>query len=302
MRVLHLTLEEAIVVNKTLGNQQRMEMLDVLTEGPKNVNDLAERLGIPFSSAAVNIKKLEDAGLITTEIVPGRGSQKVSSKRYDRIVIDLEKEKESPEKFITLEMPIGDYVHCDVEPTCGLASERGIISLIDDQRSFFEPDRKEAQLIWFKSGFLEYHFPNRIPYGSKVEEISLNVEMCSEAPYHKLDWPSDITCWINGIELGSWTSPSDFGGERGFLTPSWWETHNTQYGMLKHWKVNEEGSFIDSMKISDHTIQSLQLDARPYISVKLGVKRDAEKVGGLNIFGSKFGNYEQDLLLKIKYT
>ncbi|MDN4075391.1 ArsR/SmtB family transcription factor [Fictibacillus terranigra] len=302
MRVLHLTLEKALAVNKALGNQQRMEMLSVLTEGPKNVNDLAERLGIPFSTAAVNIKKLEDAGLITTEIVPGRGSQKVSSKRYDRIVIDLEDKKPEPEKFITLEMPIGHYVHCEVEPTCGLASERSIISILDDQRSFFEPERKEAQLIWFKSGFLEYHFPNRVPYGSKVDEISLSVELCSEAPYHKLDWPSDITCWLNGIEIGSWTSPSDFGGERGFLTPSWWEDHNTQYGMLKHWKVNDEGSYIDSMKISEHTVQTLRLEGRPYISAKFGVKRDADKVGGMNLFGSKFGNYEQDLLMKIKYS
>lgn len=149
---------------------------------------------------------------------------------------------------------------------------------------------------------MEYHFPNRVPYGSKVEEISLSVEMCSEAPYHKLDWPSDITCWINGIEIGTWTSPSDFGGERGFLTPSWWEDHNTQYGMLKQWKVNESGSFVDSLKISDHTVQTLQLEERPYVSVTFGVKRDAEKVGGLNIFGSKFGNYEQDLLMKIKYS
>ncbi|SDM71838.1 Predicted transcriptional regulator [Fictibacillus solisalsi] len=302
MRVLHLTLEEALAVSKALGNQQRMEMLSVLTEGPKNVNDIAERLEIPFSTAAVNIKKLEEAGLIATEIVPGRGSQKMSSKRFDRIVIDLASKKEAPEKFITLEMPIGNYVQCEVEPTCGLASENGIISIIDDQRSFFEPDRKDAQIIWFRAGFLEYHFPNRVPYGSKVEEISLSVEMCSEAPYHKLDWPSDITCWINGIEIGTWTSPSDFGGERGFLTPSWWEDYNTQYGMLKQWKVNESGSFVDSLYISDHTVQTLQLEERPYVSVTFGVKRDAEKVGGLNIFGSKFGNYEQDLLMKIKYS
>lgn len=93
MRVLHLTLEEALAVSKALGNQQRMEMLSVLTEGPKNVNDLAERLEVPFSTAAVNIKKLEEAGLIATEIVPGRGSQKVSSKRFDRIVIDLASKK-----------------------------------------------------------------------------------------------------------------------------------------------------------------------------------------------------------------
>lgn len=50
------------------------------------------------------------------------------------------------------------------------------------------------------------------------------IEICSEAPNHKDDWPSDITVWINNHEVGTWTSPSDFGGERGVLTPAWWHT------------------------------------------------------------------------------
>ncbi|MCD7035571.1 helix-turn-helix domain-containing protein [Metabacillus sp. GX 13764] len=301
MRVLQLTLEEALEVSKAVGNRQRMKMLELLTDGPMNVNEFAGKLGIPFSTAAANIKKLEEAGLISTEVVPGRGSQKISSKRYDRIIIDLESKTKETEEFITIEMAIGEYVNCEAEPTCGLVSEKNIINVLDDPRAFFEPERKNAQLIWFRSGFLEYHFPNRIPYGSEAEEISLSAELCSEAPYHKQDWPSDITCWINGVEIGTWTSPSDFGGERGFLTPSWWEDHNTQYGMLKQWKVNEAGSFIDSTPISSVSVKNLKLNEKPYISVQFGVKKDAAKVGGMNIFGSKFGNYEQDLLLKIKH-
>ncbi|MCZ2258584.1 ArsR/SmtB family transcription factor [Sporosarcina sp. G11-34] len=302
MRTLQLTLHEAIEITKALANENRMEIIKELTGGPKNVNEISAALNIPFSTAAASISKLEESGLINTEIVPGRGNQKVSSKRYDRIIIDLEEKIHSTEDMITFELEIGDYVHCEIEPTCGLLSDKGIIHTLDDPRSFFEPERKRAQLIWFRSGFIEYHFPNRIPYGTTVEELSFSVELCSEAPYHNENWPSDISCWINGAEIGFWTSPGDFGGERGFLTPNWWETHNTQFGVLKYWTINKEGSFIDGVKISPLTIDDLKLQELPYISLRLGVKKDAYNPGGMNIFGSQFGNYEQGIIMKINYT
>lgn len=302
MRILQLTLHEALETSKVLGNKHRMEILQQLNYGQKSVSKISELLNIPFSTAASHIRILEEAGLISTITVPGRGNQKLSAKRYDRIVIDLEKKEEIIEDMLTFELEVGEYAHCEIEPTCGLLSENGIINILDDPRSFYEPERKDAQLLWFQSGFVDYHFPNRIPYGTKVEELSFTVEICSEAPYSNEEWPSDITCWINDKELGHWTSPSDFGGERGFLTPTWWETHNTQYGSLKYWTINKEGSFVDGVKISSVTIDDINLQEKPFISLKLGVKKDSENVGGMNLFGSKFGNYEQGIIMKITYT
>jgi predicted transcriptional regulator len=172
----------------------------------------------------------------------------------------------------------------------------------DEPRSFYEPERKKAELIWFRSGYIEYRFPNRIPYGAKEEKIEISAEICSEAPYHKLDWPSDITVWVNGIEIATWTSPGDFGGERGFLTPKWWLSENTQYGLLKHWTVNKDGSYIDGKKQSDVTINDLTPHLKPYISVRFGVKKDAINAGGINLFGHRFGNYEQGITMKLHYS
>ncbi|GHV78648.1 hypothetical protein AGMMS49944_04390 [Spirochaetia bacterium] len=59
--------------------------------------------------------------------------------------------------------------------------------------------------------------------------------MSSETPGTNKNWLSDITMWINTIEIGSWTSPGDFGDRRGMLTPSWWKLEGSQYGLLKHW-------------------------------------------------------------------
>jgi predicted transcriptional regulator len=301
MRTLQLTLEEALEVCKALTNEHRVQMLKVLNQGPLNVNELSEMLSIPFSTAAVNVKKLEDSGLISTEMVPGRGSQKVNTKKYDRIVINLGPIEPQLENNVIIEMGIGEYTDCEVESTCGLLGEFGILGIMDDPRSFYEPSRKDAELLWFRTGYLEYRFPNRIPYGAKAEDLELSAEVCSEAPYYKLDWPSDITVWINGIEVGTWTCPGDLGGEKGFLTPDWWAVRNTQHGLLKHWLINEKGSFVDGVQLSSVTVADLKLSAKPFISVRLGVKKDAMNAGGMNLFGKRFGNYEQDLMLRIKY-
>lgn len=301
MRTLQISYNKALEMIKALGNEHRRNIMQLLNSGPLNVNEIAEKLQLPFSTTAVNIKKLEDAGLITTEVIPGRGSQKINSSRYDRIVIDLIPEKIKNENSTIIDMPIGDYVDCQVEPTCGLLSSEQILGLLDHPRSFYEPERRLAQLLWFRSGYVEYKFPNRIPFGKTCTELEISAEVCSEAPYSKDDWPSDITLWVNDVEIATWTSPGDFGGRRGFLTPTWWEIHNSQFGMLKHWRINSEGCFIDGTKVSVNTIQTLNLLDRPFISVKFGVKEDALNKGGMNLFGKKFGNYEQDIIMKLQY-
>ncbi|WP_093047399.1 ArsR/SmtB family transcription factor [Salipaludibacillus aurantiacus] len=294
--------EEAVKVLKAVANKHRLEILRLLSVRPHNVNELAAKLNLPFSTTATNVKKLEDVELISTELVPGRGTQKVNAKNYDRIIVDLfEKETEINDKQFFIDMPIGEYFDCKVHPNCGLVGEKSYIGMQDDPRAFYEPGRKEAQLLFMRHGYVEYRFQNKIPYGTKAKEIEVAAELCSEAPNHKLDWPSDITVWINGKEAGTWTSPSDFGGERGFLTPSWWHTNYTQYGMLKRWRITSEGCFIDGNKITDKvTIKDLELEKHPFISIKIGVKDEAENKGGFNLFGPKFGNYEQGIQLTVE--
>lgn len=295
-------MDEAIQICKVIANEHRMNILKLLSTGPHNVNELAEKLGLPFSTTAVNVKKLEEVQLISTELVPGRGTQKVNTKNYDRIVIDLFTDgREEEQNVITIDMPVGEYVDCHAEPSCGLVGLNDYIGIQDDPRSFYEPGRKEAELVYFRCGYVEYRFPNRIPYGMKAKEIEFSAEICSEAPYHKLDWPSDITVWVNDVEIGTWTSPGDFGGQRGFNTPEWWVIYFTQYGLLKNWKINKQGSFLDGVSISDVRIDDLKLNEKPYISFKIGVKPDAVNVGGLNLFGKNFGNYSQGIIMNLRY-
>lgn len=41
------------------------------------------------------------------------------------------------------------------------------------------------------------------------------------------------------------------------------------------------------------------MSQKPFISFKLGVKKDAEYKGGLNIFGKKFVNYDKNIIMKV---
>ena len=74
----------------------------------------------------------------------------------------------------------------------------------------------------------------------------------------------------------------------------------TQYGVYKVIKINQLGCYEDDVKCSDQTVDSLHLGDGNYISLKLGVKPDAAHVGGMNLFGEKFGDYAQGLVMTVK--
>lgn len=306
--VLHLDLrggvsDQQIRVLKALASRRRLRILELLRDNLYNVTEIAEALEMPASTATLHITQMEEAGVVLTELQPGvRGLQKVCARAYDQVVIHLPHGEPSREQTIDLTMPVGGFVDCEVTPTCGLVGREGIIGLFDDPRSFYEAARLEAQLIWFHHGYVEYRFPNRALDGGKLEALLFSLELCSEAPLHHDEWPSDITLWINGVEVGTWTSPADFGGQRGQLTPQWWEEWNSQYGQLKTWQVRQEGSYIDGRRLSATTLSDLNLEGKAFIAVRIGVRKDAANVGGINIFGRHFGNYPQDIRMRLLFS
>ena len=266
------------------------------------VNQIAQDLHLPASTATMHIAVLERANLLHTEMRPAsRGLQKVCARTYDELVIDLPRGPRHTRSAIELSMPVGGYSEFDVHPTCGLAGRDALIGFLDDPNSFYEPDRVHAQLLWFHAGHVEYRFPNRVPRGARILSLQVTAEVCSEAPLHDDDWASDISIWINDIHLGEWTCPSDFGGRRGRLTPGWWEEKDSQYGVLKRWRVSETGTSIDGYDLSDIDIDALGIRAGDPIRLRIGVRPDASNVGGINVFGREFGNYPQDIGLRLEY-
>ena len=50
------------------------------------------------------------------------------------------------------------------------------------------------------------------------------------------------------------------------------------------------------------TIHQFHFSANTPITIRIGNKPDAEYPGGFNIFGKKFGDFEQDIVLSITYA
>lgn len=301
-RELNLTDEkELTALGKALSSETRIRILQLLGREPLCVNEIAELLEIPSSSAALNIRVLEEAGLIRTELKPAaRGSMKMCISQEEKISLDFRRKTEEKKEEL-ISMPVGNYVDYKITPTCGMVNENGYIDGEDEPRCFYDPKRTTAKLIWFSSGYLEYRFPNALLQEKPARVLEFSAELCSEAPDYNLDYPSDITLWINGKEAGTWHCPSDFGGRRGKLNPDWWEDTKSQYGNLKTWRLDNTGSYLDGKKSASFKIQDYGLEKGPYISVVIGVKEQAEHVGGVNIFGSCFGDYPQDLVMKVKF-
>ncbi|WP_440960507.1 ArsR/SmtB family transcription factor [Paenibacillus nitricinens] len=301
-------LDELVKVTHALSTELRLRMLELLNIRRMNVVELAEALEIPVSTAASNVKVLEQAKLIETELLPAsRGAMKVCSRIYDdiKIVINVPERRAQADQgdyCYEIEMPIGNFTACEAAPTCGMVSETGPIIVEDSPAGFFHPDKVHAQLLWLRKGYLEYRYPLEIPQGAAIRLIQFSMEICSEAPNYENDWPSDITLWINNVEVGTWTSPGDFGGRRGKLNPSWWLDTGTQFGSLKTWSVDNTRSTIDHQEISTVNLSQLRLTKQNHVDLRVGVKENAVFKGGMNLFGKKFGDYEQDLVMKIFYT
>ena len=128
------------------------------------------------------------------------------------------------------------------------------------------------------------------------------MELGSEAPGFCNNWPSDIYFYLNDYELGSWTSPGDFGDKKGTFNPDWWPPHLNQYGMLKLIRINGEGSFIDGCRISDLTLSDINLDYNSNISFKMAVGDKSKNKRGLTLYGKSFGNYNQDILARVMFS
>lgn len=302
--MLHLkSLEEGLDIFKALASEVRIEIIKILSENNgMNMNELASRLNITNGALTSHIKKLEDCGIIViTNESAGHGNQKKCTVRLDKILIEVNPEEDVKNIYQT-DVKVGHYSDYSVYPTCGLASGKAIIGEVDDTRYFAHPDRYDANLLWFTRGYVEYVIPNFIPSGQKIDQISISLEIGSEAPGYNDVWPSDISFFLNDRKVAVWTSPGDFGSVKGIFTPDWWFPNWNQYGLLKILVVNGRGTFIDGLQVSDVTIADFQFDYHSTIKLKMEVEEDAQHVGGLTIFGKGFGNYNQDIAVRINYS
>lgn len=294
--------EKLCNVCKALSVPTRIDILKLVENKGMSIGEIANKLDIPQSSATFHIKILQNADLINIEERPGmRGILKLCTRKTDYINISAYQKSGDINEYVSYEMPVGSYFDCQVFPTCGLANEKGMIGFEDRISSFYLPERISAGILWTSSGYIKYRFPNFLPQGSRILKLMLTLEICSEAPNYHEDWKSDITFLLNGREAATWMSDGDYGSRKGRLNPGTWEPGSTQYGMMVGIEVNEKETLVNGRKYSDVTVSSLEIGSQQFIEFTICNKSDARYIGGFNLFGRKFGDYAQDIIMGIEY-
>lgn len=291
-------------IGNALASVDRIRILNLLSKRPMSISEISEALNMAISSVSYHIDILAESQLVIISYQPGiKGHKKLCSKATLHININWEDISPSPDTPITetVEMPIGNYTDCKVEAPCGLAGRESVIAPLDIPQNLFNPKRTAAQLLWFKSGWVSYVFPNYfLQSNPHYKKVAFSMELCSETSYYRTDWPSDITFWINDIEILTITSPGDFGGRRGIFTPEYWFINSTQYGLLYEFSVDDKGVHLGNKLVNKSvTFADLHLEQDNGIRLKLGIKPDATHVGGINLFGKYFGDYPQAIVMTL---
>lgn len=301
--ITELSASESVAMFRALGSETRARIIELLADHDMNINELSLALGLAQPSVTKHVQILEEAGLVVSDYLAGpQGMQKRCRRVHDRLLIEMAGRTPRPDCIAEIEMPVGMFSNVEAVPTCGLASREKLIGLLDSPLSFFLPERAHADLLWSSGGYVEYMFANTLPLQATVTALELVMEVGSEAPGYDNNYPSDLTVWINDIEIGTWCCPGDFGGTRGRLNPAWWPDNMNQSGLLKVWQVDHVGASIDGVDMSNVKIAELNIQPWQATRVRIGIKPESIHQGGFTLYGRGFGNYEMDLVLRMTHT
>ena len=285
-------------VCRALGSQKRLDILNQLHEKPCTIVEIAKNNCCTNATAMFHLDLLEKAQLIRSQYIPSKkGRALVYFLSFEKVLFSRDVAvSQTKKRVFEQSMPVGMYTDVtDIDFVSYAKSEYEGNAL---KSGLFDPNRLDAGIIWSFGGQITYTFSNFFDDADKTpEELRFSLELCSEISFYRNDWKSEITFWINGVEVATYLSPGDFGGTRGKLNPDWWGDNNTQYGLLVTLSVRKDGTYLNDKLASPVTVDELKLNEGNKILFRLGNKKDATYYGGFNLFGKTFGNYEQDIIM-----
>ncbi|MFD1430247.1 MULTISPECIES: ArsR/SmtB family transcription factor [Lacticaseibacillus] len=289
--------ENALVVLHALDSETRIEIMNQLAKQPMNVTRLASELHYSKAIVSKHLKALGEAGLIVQRAdTQGDKRQKVFAVQAANINFSLPETVYPEFKRLDYELPLGNYFANEgIEPSCGLANKDEAIGDFDDPTVFLQPERLSASLLWFTKGRIEYMLPNEVKGNRRAEMIDISFEISSEFPGSNNNWPSDISFWLNDVKIGTITVPANYSDVRGKLTPRWWPSTHSQYGVLKHLHIQRDSTGLDGYEISKASLANLDLQDSSTLRFAIGIDPTSPHQGGMTLFGKDFGNYPQDI-------
>lgn len=298
--------QSIVSIGRALSVPLRIDILRLLNRKPMMISQIAEELGIPLSSCIFHIRTLEEAKLVKAEYsTTGKGTQRWYSYAKSKMIFLSLRQAEGSRtgaETAVYEVGVGDFIDAEFSENCGMASEQDML-MLNDPASAFLPERHEAQILWSAvRGKFTYAVPGIFARGQMPERISVSMELCSECLGYNHDYKSDITFSLNGHDLCTYTSPGDFGNRYGTFTPSWWYPESTKYGKLVVIDVDASGIYLNGQLCSEkNTIETFAQEKNVRMLFQIEVKKDAKHAGGLNLFGKKFGDYDQGIVFRAYY-
>ena len=285
-----------------LSSSYRLKILKLLTKDSYSIQELAAKLDLAMSTISFHIKILKEAGLIKVLPAPSKkGNEKNISLNVETIFFAVSSTESLSNRTYFLEIPIGSFSNHHVVSPCAMCSDTEPINPFDDPIVFDSLFKSKCELLSFSKGWLEYSILTHEFKQHKLNSITFSMELCSECPNYNNDWKSDITFWINNIEIATYRSKGDYGGRRGILTPQWWPFGSTQYGMLINLTIDNDGTFINGEKINNISLRDINIAQFDVLKFKIGIKENARYIGGINLFGKKFGDYNQAINFIVDY-
>lgn len=294
---------DSLPVFEALASETRIKLIQFIGCEKKSIGEIAKHLGISSAITTRHVRQLEDAGLLNSERGIGENrNKKMVFLNVDDIHISFPEKVYKGLHLHTSILKIGHFTDFSVSPTCGLATKTAIIGKTDDPKFFMDTLRVDAALVWLSEGYLEYKIPNLLGENEVPEMMEIILEIASEFPISNNVWPSDISIYVNGIQVAVYTVPGNFSDVRGRYTPAWWDSYLSQYGLLKHIRINKLDTAIDGEVCSAVKVSELGLDKETFITLRFAVEPTAKNKGGMTLFGEGFGNHNQDIIINTYYS
>ena len=295
--------ERTVLLAKALSHPLRLKLLRQILRIPKTVTELAKLNHITNSTVIFHLNILQEADLVITKTKPNKkGKTLVFYVNFSRITFLLdntpEKERES---VLTQSVGVGCYTSAFPTDYIRIATEDRFIVL--EKEDAYNPQRFNAKLLGIGNGEVSYTFSNAFAKHNTVKKLSFSMELSSESPYHCNDWKSEIIFAVCGTDLAIYLAPGDYGNIRGKLSPDWWNNKYSQYGDMVTLSIDHEGVCLNDTRIrTDVTLETLPLKESDHITLSLRTDPSLRYAGGFNIYGSRFGNHPQDIVMSAVLT
>ena len=251
------------------------------------------------STVIFHLRLLEEAGLVISRTQPNKkGKTLIFYINFSDVTLSLQNDHAAAhDTVITQTVGVGCFEAAAPTGYMRIATEDRFIVLEKDD--IYNPRRFDAKLLCIDNGMVRYAFSNAFARRHTVKSLEFSMELSSESPYFCNDWKSEIVFSVCGVDVATYLSAGDYGDTRGRLTPEWWDNKYSQYGLpvtlLIDWGgVRLNGDYVRT----DLTLGDLPLAQSDRITLSLRTDPALRYAGGFNIYGSRFGNEPQDIVMR----